>query len=266
MGIRVFETEAQLNGTRVLLCYVDMGSIAAMDPVEIARLLTADENAELARFRFPKRRSDWLGGRLATKLVVARAFGAGLPAVDVAPNWTRKPFARIHGQFVPADVSISHSGDVAVAALARGVRVGVDIERVEPRSQGFYDMAFSEAERQDVIRFGAWDALTKAWTMKEALSKALGIGLGLTLHDIAVRDLSQGLLALSAQASQKLILDPNDIYRTQCPEMPQWSSGYVASVCTAADGPFPKAAVKDFTSSGAGHPAHMTGGITHGIR
>lgn len=262
----MFETEAQIDGAKVRLCYVDIGRIAALGDPVFEWLLTTDEKAEVERFKFPKRRSDWLGGRLAVKLVVAREFGAELPSVDVAPNWTRKPFARMNGQFIPADVSISHSGDVAVAALVRGARVGVDIERVEPRSQGFYDMAFSETERQDMVRFGAWDALTKAWTMKEALSKALGIGLGLTLHDIAVQDLSQGLLALSPRASERLLLDHNDIYRTHCPELPDWALGYMVSVCATVDGPMKRTAVMDLISEGVGQPALRTGGITNGIR
>jgi 4'-phosphopantetheinyl transferase len=266
MGMRVFETEVQMDGAKVLLCYVDMGNLPAPGDAVLEWLLTPDEKAEVERFKFPKRRSDWLGGRLAVKLVVARAFGADPCTVDVVPNWTRKTFARIHGEFIPADISISHSGDVAVAALVRGARVGVDIERVEPRSQGFYDEAFSEAERQDVIRFGAWDALTKAWTMKEALSKALGIGLGLTLHDIEVKDLPQGILTMSARASERLLLDHNDIFRAHCPEMPQWASGYAVSLCTATDGSFSKAAANDFISSGAGCPAFRTGGISHGIK
>jgi 4'-phosphopantetheinyl transferase len=266
MGIRVFETEVQTDGAKVLLCYVDMGSLPAPRDAVLEWLLTPDEKAEVERFKFPKRRSDWLGGRLAVKLVVARAFGAELPSVDVVPNWTRKPFARIFGQFIPADVSISHSSNIAVAALLRDARVGVDIERVEPRSQGFYDEAFSESERKDVIQFGAWDALTKAWTMKEALSKTLGIGLGLTLHDIEVKDLSQGSLSLSARASERLIIDPSEIYRTRPPDIPDWASGYVVSVCAVADGSMKRTVVNDFISSEAGQPALRTGGTIYGIR
>ena len=153
-----------------------------------------------------------------------------------------------------------------MAALAKGVRVGIDIERVETRSQGFYDFAFSPTERERVVGFGAWDALTKAWTMKEAFSKALGIGLGITLHDIEVKDLRQGSLGLSGQASARLLRDPGAVYMSKSPELPEWASGYVASVCTVEDASIPKTMVNEFISSGAGHPALETGGISHGIR
>jgi phosphopantetheinyl transferase len=132
----------------------------------------------------PRRRRQWLAGRVAAKdavltwlrrrdagpvfpqEVLIRNDAAGLPEV----------VAHISGA-VPAGlrVSISHK-DRFAAAIVGMAPVGIDIERIEPRAPGFLDLAFTSAER---ALFGEPDdvAAARFWVAKEVIAKRNGTGL-----------------------------------------------------------------------------------------
>ena len=132
-------------------------------------------------------RTAWLLGRVATKDAVRWLFEqAGRREIypvelAVLPDAVRRPVLTAIGD-VPADgifVSLAHKDDRAVAIASRLGPVGVDIERIEPRSERVLELAFTDAERALVhARDGHDGWLTRLWCAKEAVSKALGTGLG----------------------------------------------------------------------------------------
>ncbi len=87
----------------------------------------------------------------------------------------------------------SHSAGTAVIAVAAGTDVGVDIERIRP---------IDDAERLAADRFAASEAdqlrslpaedreigFLRLWTRKEAVVKALGLGLSMPLDRFSVLD------------------------------------------------------------------------------
>jgi 4'-phosphopantetheinyl transferase len=81
-------------------------------------------------------------------------------------------------------VSLAHSGEVAVVAVTSGREVGVDVEVLragtETWSLSSHALTHSESERLEALpvsqRSGAFLWM---WTRKEALLKALGVGLAL---------------------------------------------------------------------------------------
>lgn len=80
------------------------------------------------------------------------------------------------------DFNLSHSGNQVAVAVARGLRVGIDIECVIDRDNAA-DVAsrvFSEAERDLLMRTSPAGYLARwyqIWTMREAYVKAQGTGL-----------------------------------------------------------------------------------------
>jgi 4'-phosphopantetheinyl transferase len=90
--------------------------------------------------------------------------------------------------------SLSHSGDVAVVAVAiAGERVGVDVEVV--RARRYLDRVAQRTLRDD--EFARWQALTdedrvvaflRSWTAKEAYLKMLGVGLTRALRETPTHD------------------------------------------------------------------------------
>jgi 4'-phosphopantetheinyl transferase len=154
-----------------------------------------------------KRRTDWLGGRLATKRLVAgyvlETAGVAVPERDVgvAADPRGAPMVRIAGRpdlepLVP-QVGISHGAGRAVALLAprnSGTRVGIDVERVEPRDEAFVKHVLTDREVGMAERAGLnGDGATVLWTLKEAVTKALGIGMAVDPREVEVTGLADGV-------------------------------------------------------------------------
>ncbi|MHA1447485.1 MAG: 4'-phosphopantetheinyl transferase family protein, partial [Candidatus Heimdallarchaeaceae archaeon] len=62
--------------------------------------------------------------------------------------------------------------------------IGIDIEKIEERSESFYKEAFTEKERNQISSNA--ELGTVYWTIKEAITKAIGEGLNISLHDIEI--------------------------------------------------------------------------------
>lgn len=155
-------------------------------------LLSAAEAALLAGLKVPKRRREWLLGRLAVKAAIARHLrrrGDQPPPsaqIEVLPNVDRVPTVTLPAGLAPVQVSISHRAELAVVGVAdvdACEGFGVDIERIEARSEAFVSQWLSEGEqslvsaappeRQRELTAGIWSA-------KEAALKAAKKGLSVS--------------------------------------------------------------------------------------
>jgi 4'-phosphopantetheinyl transferase len=90
------------------------------------------------------------------------------------------------------DLSLSHSGDIVVAAFATGGGVGVDVEAVAGAPFDVDELrrlALSDEEARAVDEMDASErrrAFFVSWTRKEAVSKAVGAGLAVPLRHVVV--------------------------------------------------------------------------------
>ncbi len=87
--------------------------------------------------------------------------------------------------------NLSHTADLAVFAIGRGRAVGVDIEALarRPPSVRMIARTLNPGELARVMRAGGrerTEAFLRYWTIKEAYTKALGVGLAFDLRNIAV--------------------------------------------------------------------------------
>jgi 4'-phosphopantetheinyl transferase len=176
----------------------------ATPPTPWAAWLTPAEQARLVALRFEKRRTDWLRGRHAVKEAAARALHerwgtapppgrvqvdtepSGAPLLRVAPEGPGL-FGFAPGERLPVAISISHSGGAALAlAAAADLALGADLEKIEPRASSFVDDFFAEEEAAACARRGTdLDlAVTAVWCGKEAVLKALHVGLRVDTRDV----------------------------------------------------------------------------------
>ena len=144
--------------------------------------LSTDERAAVARLSVPKRRDDWLLGRWAGKRVlVATGLAPSAEEVSILASASGAPEAFVLGRPAGVALSLTHSHGVAVALLGpAGTRVGVDLERIEERTEGFLADWFTGAEQGFVAASPAEGralAATLVWSAKEAVMKALREGL-----------------------------------------------------------------------------------------
>lgn len=156
---------------------VDLSSLPPADGI-----LSERERAFYETLRFPKRRTEWLGGRFALKQLVCGQFlRTELSDVEVLPHESGKPVLRIGGKPCNLAFSITHSHGYAVAAVSATYKfLGIDLEKTEHRIDAWANDFFHPSEltaRDDAF-------LTGLWTQKEALVKLLGTGLSLNSYDV----------------------------------------------------------------------------------
>ena len=150
-----------------------------VEGLEAGSSLSPSEAALYASFRMEKRRKEWLAGRLAAKTLLAEADGnEKLDAYEIIQDAFGRPFCG--GRLL----TISHSNGWAMAALKQGEAcfLGADLERTEPRHPAWYRDYFHKSELPEPEP----SAATRLWTIKEALMKALGLGLMADPLDIRV--------------------------------------------------------------------------------
>ena len=167
----------------------------AREPAEVdrlARLLDAAEHLRAARFVFPRDQARFVVGRGLLRLILSRYLDDRSPdelVFTCGPHGKPELEATASGEDAPA-FNLSHTDDMLVLAVARGRRVGIDVERVKDDDESHLKMAgiaerfFSVEERLALAALPPplqGRALVACWTRKEAFVKALGGGLSLPL-------------------------------------------------------------------------------------
>ncbi|MFQ5737970.1 MAG: type I polyketide synthase [Acidobacteriota bacterium] len=148
----------------------------------VRRYLTASER-EAYEALGERKRHDWLYGRIAAKDAVRHwlwenGHGALLfPAqVQIENEPSGAPLVR--GNSLPdLQISIAHKDGLAVARVALSGPVGIDLERIEPRSPQFTQSVLSASEVALLPQADRDEWVTRCWCAKEAAGKALGTGL-----------------------------------------------------------------------------------------
>ena len=167
---------------------------SAVDVVPSEEFLSGSEQEQLAGFKFAAKKQDFLPGRLAAK----RALGALLPEpdlrrIEIGAGDHGEPLVR-HPQAGSAEVTLSHSHGVAVAlAHSAAYPMGIDLETVSAVAAGTIigELGVSAPEQAWLAAAGVDDATACCvlWTAREALGKALKVGLNRPLGELALTDI-----------------------------------------------------------------------------
>jgi 4'-phosphopantetheinyl transferase len=157
--------------------------------------LGASEAACLNALRFAKRRSDWRLGRWTAKRALSVVLD--LPAhphilrkIEICAEPSGAPKVLFDGQPAGVTISITHRAGVAACAVAMSdVKMGCDLEMIEPRSDAFVADYFTLEEQAQVARASTADRdrlLALLWSAKESALKALREGLRLDTRSVIV--------------------------------------------------------------------------------
>ncbi len=176
----------QPPGTAIWLASLD--DIAELgDP---ATILPASEWSHASSLRQPGDRARFIAGRVLLRHALTRAVDG-----DVQPSAWRfrlnendKPL--MDNGFLPIPFNLSHVGSCAAVVIGKDHPVGIDIESLAPEDRGDIALdALSERERARLDRVEEDRRATefiRLWTVKEAVAKALGLGVSIDFREITV--------------------------------------------------------------------------------
>jgi 4'-phosphopantetheinyl transferase len=158
------------------------------DPTPGEAVLSEDEKARGRSFVAALHRRRFVAARTGLRMALGQHLGLDPAAVVFALNEYGKP--RVV-QAPSVHFSLSHSGDEALLALSDTLVIGADLERV--RSLEHLDLARRNFHPSEVVAIESQPdereqrlAFFRIWTLKEAVVKALGVGLSMPLDSFAV--------------------------------------------------------------------------------
>lgn len=126
-----------------------------------------------------------------TRIILSSFFSMDTEELEYAYSIHGKPFVS-SSNCENTSFNISHSKEYLVVAIAKKAEVGVDIERINTAFNYsiLVESVFSNEER---YTFNHYDQLKqlrsfyKVWVQKEAISKALGLGISIGFNKFSVK-------------------------------------------------------------------------------
>lgn len=169
---------------------IGTADVAGADSADVA-VLDASERARLLRLQAHDDRARFVRRRVARREILAAYAGVAPSELAFTTNRWGRPVLAAPQRAVGLRFNESHSGDIAVIALAAAGRIGVDVERLRPMVDGeaIAGRFFAPAEATSLAALPAaerTEGFFNAWTRKEAVVKALGAGLSIPLDAFEV--------------------------------------------------------------------------------
>lgn len=163
------------------------GAIASV--MGLSATLSPDERERADRFHLPELQEHWTIARGALRYILATYTQSDPRSLEFRVGPCGKPeLAR-----PPGDISfnLSHTGGLALLAVANSRRVGIDAEDVRSgiEVEEICRRFFAPAEADEILALSSetqLGAFFATWTRKEAFVKALGGGLSVPLDRFRV--------------------------------------------------------------------------------
>jgi 4'-phosphopantetheinyl transferase len=161
--------------------------LPAVSVQSLEKLLSVDEAERAARFYFPADRNRYIISHGSLRTILALYLRCEPGQFSFSVNAYGKPsLDEEHLEF-----NLSHSGDLALVAITRERKIGVDVEKVRTGISaeiigGHYFSKTEMAELQALPVEQREAAFFLCWTRKEAYIKAQGMGLSLPLESFDV--------------------------------------------------------------------------------
>ena len=182
---------------------------AALDRSEqvrarLAAKLSVEERARAKRIAVVDGRERWIVGRGILRVILGRYLDIPPEQVAIRADPSGKPRLAEAAQASALSFNLSHSGSLALFAVASGARLGIDVQEArELDAEQIARRWFSPAEREALEALPEAerrDAFFSCWSRKEAFAKAVGQGLLLSLSSFTV--------SVGCDEAPKLITSP----------------------------------------------------------
>jgi 4'-phosphopantetheinyl transferase len=201
-------------------------------------LISADERARQARFRFEKDQRRHLVTRALVRTVLSRYAGVRPEDWVFSAGPHGRPAVSAPQVVPPLEFNISHCADLVLLGVTSGRTLGVDTESTEARAFDIdgLDRYFAPEESAALLALPPEERRRRffeLWTLKESYIKARGMGLAIRLDAFRFEMTGERSLALHMRPA---LGDSPARWRVwQLDLRPQ----YLAAVCAARGGDAP---------------------------
>ena len=154
---------------------------------QLESTLSTDESQRARRFHFEKDKTNYIVAHGCLRDILSRCLQCEPGKLNFDINDYGKPSIKGY----KLEFNLSHSGNLALIAVSRECKVGVDVEHIRSNME-FESIAnrfFSPNEVAELISLPLEQrtiAFFNCWTRKEAYIKAQGLGLSLPLDSFDV--------------------------------------------------------------------------------
>ena len=184
---------------RVIVDAIDDRVLSALRAI-----MDEDECARADRFVKASDQRSFTSAHAGLRLLLAAALGRDAQAFRFTHGDVGKPMLSDRA----VEFNLSHSGGIVLVALATGIEIGADVEQIRAmRDRPAITREFlhpgEAADLASLPETQAELAFFRCWARKEAVSKALGLGLSLPLNEFRVScrpDAPPELLSLAGDA------------------------------------------------------------------
>jgi 4'-phosphopantetheinyl transferase len=166
----------------------------ARPPLAIEQLrgvLNKEERQRAERFHFAEHRSRFVAAHGVMRFVLSACGAGAAEELAFIAGAYNKPRLQAPQDGPTLSFNLSHSGDWALLAVAPEGEIGADIEKIRPldRMEILARDTFAPSEYAALAALDQTrrlDGFFACWTRKEALVKADGRGLDISLNDFGV--------------------------------------------------------------------------------
>jgi len=151
-------------------------------------ILNNQEQTRAQKFHYQTDRKRYLVTRALLKLILSKITGNNPAEISFSYNNHGKPYLENTGK---TSFNVSHSGDLGLIAVSDLTLLGIDVEkfrrRINPKRMA--KRFFSTSEQEELAGLtdsSILEGFFNGWTRKEAVIKALGLGLAMPLRNFDV--------------------------------------------------------------------------------
>lgn len=150
--------------------------------IRMAATLSEDEHDRAERYVNKSVRDRFIAARGALRTLLGRCLGCDPRSVRFRYGVEGRPKLASFQNGAELSFNVSHSFDLTLIAMTRGRRIGIDLERIRPipEIEAIVRDFFTTTEQADWRSLPEDERLItflQGWTRKEALLKAIGVGL-----------------------------------------------------------------------------------------
>lgn len=177
--------------------WLDLNTIQSKS---LAGILSVDELARAARFRFEIDQKRFMVARGMLRKILGHYLGEHPQKIRFDYTSYGKPMLKTNCGQNALCFNLSHTDDFALYAFSLGGNIGIDMERIRDDieiaqiAQRFFSLGeISSLERMDENKREA--LFFQYWARKEAVIKAMGLGVSFPLEQLDVSLISGKVLA-----------------------------------------------------------------------